>query len=75
LVFLTNRDVFECEFTKNEVFNIFGHISYKKPNISKSFCGIDTGCVYGDELSAIEIYSKKIVSISLNPKDISNDIK
>lgn len=73
--FLTNRDLFECELTKSEVFNIFGHIPYKKPNMSKSFCGIDTGCVYGDELSAIEIYSKKVVSVPSNQKDINNDIK
>lgn len=69
---VNNRDVLECE-VKDDIFNIFGHIPYKQPKVGANFCGIDTGCVYNNELSAIEINSKKIVKVKTNMKDICDE--
>ena len=36
-----------------EGFVVYGHQPFKKPKIDKYAIGIDTGCVYGGELSAV----------------------
>lgn len=37
----------------NQGFVVYGHRWFKEANISKYAIGIDTGCVYGNELSAV----------------------
>jgi len=46
----------------NEGFVVYGHQTFKEPNISPYAIGIDTGCVYGDKLTAIAFNN-------LNPQD------
>ncbi|OHD78936.1 MAG: hypothetical protein A2023_02980 [Sulfuricurvum sp. GWF2_44_89] len=43
----------------NQGFIVYGHQWFDEPNISKYTIGIDTGCVYGNKLSAVAIDSKR----------------
>lgn len=42
---------------------VFGHTPLKKVLFMDNKIGIDTGCVYGNKLTCLELYSNKIVSI------------
>ena len=48
----------------SEGFVVYGHQTFKEVNVSSNAIGIDTGCVYGNKLTAIAFNS-------LNPKDYS----
>ncbi len=49
-----NRYIFWSElYDGHEGFIVYGHHPFDKPKIDKYSIGIDTGCVYGGELSAI----------------------
>ena len=52
---------------------MYGHQTFKEPNISPYAIGIDTGCVYGDKLTAIAFsdFNSQEYSIYSTP---SNDI-
>lgn len=43
------------------VTNIFGHCDFDEVLIGKNYYGIDTGCVYGNKLTAIELGTMKII--------------
>lgn len=60
----------EKEWRSYDVINIFAHTPYKEVKIGKNFYGIDTGCVYGKKLTALELGSMKIIDVELNKKDI-----
>lgn len=64
------------EWEKNwenyEVINIFGHTDYKKVEIGHNYYGIDTGCVYGRKLTAIELGSMEIIDEKCDVKDVKN---
>lgn len=47
----------------NQGFIIYGHKRFKEVKINKFAIGIDTGCVYGNKLSAIAIELNKLPSI------------
>ncbi|WP_294966709.1 metallophosphoesterase [Sulfurimonas sp.] len=64
-------DDWEKNWQDYDVINIFGHTDYKEVEIGKNYYGIDTGCVYGGKLSAIELDKMNIISVALNKKDIS----
>ncbi len=53
-----------------DIINIFGHTDYKEVEIGKNYYGIDTACVYGGKLTAIELYSMDIIDVKLNNKYI-----
>lgn len=42
---------------------IFGHTPFKEPFITKNKIGIDTGAVYGNKLTCIELPGQKIYSV------------
>lgn len=42
---------------------IFGHQPFHEPFITEHAIGIDTGCVHGNKLSAIQLWDGKIISI------------
>ena len=49
-----NRYIFWSEIYDNhEGFIVYGHHPFEKPKIDKYSIGIDTGCVYGQKLSAV----------------------
>ena len=60
----------EKEWRDYNVINIFGHTDYKEVEIGKNYYGIDTGCVYGGRLTAIELGTMNIMSVPLNKKDV-----
>ena len=47
------------------VINIIGHDAFEKVQVHDLYYGIDTGCVYGGKLSAIELTTKEITSIDV----------
>ena len=51
---------YEQNYLQYPVFNVFGHDHFKEPWMTEHFCGIDTGCVYGGSLSALEYPSKRV---------------
>jgi serine/threonine protein phosphatase 1 len=57
-------------------FQIFGHTPLQEPSHSPNrFIAIDTGCVYGNKLTAVIVNRKtgeliEIISIPLDPKDV-----
>ena len=59
------------EWRDYDVINIFGHTHYDEVEIGKNYYGIDTGCVYGGKLTAIELSTMKIIDVPLNKKDIA----
>lgn len=60
----------EKDWKDYNIINIFGHTKYDEVKIGKNYYGIDTGCVYGGKLTAIELESMKIIDVKLNPKDL-----
>jgi len=63
---------FEEGYEAYELINIFGHEVSKEVRVGKNFYGIDTGCVYGNKLSAIELGSMKLYEELTHPLDISS---
>lgn len=50
--------------------NVFGHTHNKEVVIGKNYYCIDTGCVYGGKLTAIELGTMNIIDVTLNIKDV-----
>ncbi len=57
-------------YEEYDVVNIYGHEVVDEIDTSKKQIGIDTGCVYGKSLSAIELGSMKVVSVQVDKRDI-----
>lgn len=55
--------------TDYNIINIFGHCSFKEINFGKKHIGIDTGCVYNNKLTAIELKSKEIIQVTTHFND------
>lgn len=68
----TEKSIFWADvYDGNQGFVVSGHQWFDKPKISKNAIGIDTGCVYGNKLSAIVFNENRklkynIVSVSCN---------
>jgi len=60
----------EDGFEDYDIINIYGHEVVESIDTNKNFIGIDTGCVYGKRLSAIELGTKKTVSVTVDKRDI-----
>lgn len=54
------------------IVNVYGHEHSKEIIEGKNFFGIDTGCVYGGKLSALNLGTLEITQQSLDKKDITN---
>ena len=65
-------DDWEENWRNYNVINIFGHTHYDEVEIGKNYYGIDTGCVYGGKLTAIELSTNKLTSVTMNKKDITH---
>lgn len=53
-----------------DIVNIFGHTDYEEVEVGENYYGIDTGCVYGRKLTAIELGTMRIYQQSTDPEDI-----
>lgn len=62
----------EKDWRNYKVINIFGHTDYQEVEVNENYYGIDTGCVYGRKLTAIELPSMKIIDVKTNLKDINS---
>jgi Calcineurin-like phosphoesterase len=71
---IDDEDEWGHDWEKNwrdyKIINIFGHTDYKEVEIGKNYYGIDTGCVYGGKLTAINLGKMHITSVPLNKKDL-----
>lgn len=62
----------EKDWQKYDVINIFGHTDYEEVRVGHNYFGIDTGCVYGRKLTAINLKTKEIVDEKCDVRDIQN---
>ena len=53
-----------------DVINIFGHCKFDEVLIGKNYYGIDTSCVYGNKLTALQLGSMKIFEENVVKVDI-----
>ncbi|RDX34865.1 serine/threonine protein phosphatase [Arcobacter sp. HD9-500m-PIT-SAG03] len=79
-ILLTNRLVnskYEDDWedvSENNIINIFGHCASDEVLIGKDYYGIDTGCIYGKKLTAIELGSMKIIQVNIEDAEICDGI-
>lgn len=68
---LREKRPFEYEVKDNNgsIFNVFGHHPVEKTIITNNYAAIDTGCVFGDFLTAMEWPTKRI----FQQKNIENE--
>ncbi len=55
---------------EDRVINIFGHTPYDDVLFDKNYIGVDTGAVYNNKLSALNLKTKEVVSQHTLIKDI-----
>lgn len=67
---LTNNRLFNSKYIKewentssHEMTNIFGHCHFENVEIGINYYGIDTGCVYKNKLTAINLYSEETIQV------------
>ncbi len=59
----------ESSWKDYKVINVFGHTHYKDVKFGKNYIGIDTGAVFGNKLSAVNLKTKEIISQKTIKKD------
>ncbi|PCJ15376.1 MAG: hypothetical protein COB02_18125 [Candidatus Cloacimonadota bacterium] len=62
----------EKDWKNYNVTNIFGHTDYDEVEIGKNYYGIDTGCVYGKKLTAIQLRTMNLYQQEIDVRDIRN---
>ena len=67
----TKNELVKIQDQNNDIINIFGHTPYEKVLFGENYIGIDTGCVFGKKLSALNLGTHKVISEQTNNKDIS----
>lgn len=55
-----------------DIINIFGHTDYDEVEIGENYYGIDTGCVFGRKLTAIQLGTMNIYQVETDVRDIKN---
>jgi len=58
------------DFSKYNIINIYGHCDYNKVMYGDNYIGIDTGCVYGRKLTALNLFTNKIIQEDVFEEDI-----
>jgi serine/threonine protein phosphatase 1 len=53
------------ELSKHDVINVFGHDAFDEVKRHDLYLGIDTGCVYGNKLTAIELGTHNIIQVDV----------
>ena len=67
----TNEFTYDWEdYTNYDIINIFGHCIFDDVLIEDNYFGIDTACVYGNKLTAIELGTHKIYQQATENIDI-----
>lgn len=73
--FLLNRYETETPVTSSHFINIFGHCAFDEVVKEPSFFCIDTKCSYGNNLTALELGSHRIIQETMDSRDSSYKIK
>lgn len=73
--FLLNRYEKGMKTQRSDVVNIFGHCVFDEVIEHESFYAIDTGCSYGNKLTAIELGSMKQIQEPMDSRDSTYTIK
>ena len=60
----------EKDWEKYNVVNIFGHSHQEEVLFHNQYINIDTGCVYGGKLTALELGTNKVIQEKLDIRDI-----
>ncbi len=58
------------DFKTYRVINIFGHCNFSEVLRGKNYTCIDTGCCYGNKLTAINLKTLETIEEKTDPKDI-----
>jgi len=53
-----------------EMVNVFGHCAFDEVKRGENYIGIDTGCVYGRKLTALNLGTGEIVDTAVDGRDI-----
>jgi serine/threonine protein phosphatase 1 len=61
----------EDGYEEYEVINIFGHDDYDEVQKGKNYIAIDTGCVYGNKLTALELGSMRVYQQDVLKRDVA----
>lgn len=62
------------DYENYDVINIFGHCVFKDVLVGKNYYGIDTGCVYGNKLTAIQLGSMRVIEQKVLDIDLERSI-
>lgn len=73
--FLLNRYEEGMEMTHSEIVNIFGHCVFDEVIVHEGFYAIDTGCSYGNKLTAVELGSMTQIQEPMDVRDSTYTIK
>jgi len=66
------REDWEKEYEMYNIINIFGHDTFDEVVNGDNYYGIDTGCKYGQKLTAIELGSMHISDVPVDKRDIAS---
>lgn len=79
LPLMGNRNTFTCkvewghdweeDYLDYDIFNIFGHDYGSKPTSTQKYHNIDSGCVYGEKLTAISLVNRELITVSTDKRD------
>ena len=58
------------DFKSYDVINIFGHCNFKEVLRGKNYICIDTGCCYGNKLSALNLETFEVIDEKTDSRDI-----
>lgn len=72
--FLLNRYEEGMEVPSSDVVNVFGHCVFDEVISGENFYGIDTGCSYGNKLTALQLGSMKLIQEPMDSRDSSYEI-
>ncbi|MBD3798036.1 MAG: serine/threonine protein phosphatase [Campylobacterales bacterium] len=73
--FLLHRYEKGMDIPKTDVVNIFGHCVFDEVVSGENFYGIDTGCSYGNKLTALKLGSMQIIQEPMDSRDSTYQIK
>ncbi|MBD3790034.1 MAG: serine/threonine protein phosphatase [Campylobacterales bacterium] len=73
--FLLHRYEKGMNVPPSSVVNIFGHCVFDEVVSGENFYGIDTGCSYGNKLTAIELGTMQIIQEPMDARDSTYEIK
>ncbi|CAA6806774.1 MAG: Serine/threonine protein phosphatase [uncultured Sulfurovum sp.] len=77
LEFLSNRYYKNrpIKTVKHDKINVFGHCVFDEVLEGDNFYGIDTGCAYGDKLTAFQLGTHELIQEPMDSRDSTYEVK